>query len=455
MEAMMSKTTRSTLNRLVFACAVACLAASLPGCKTAPPAPAAPKPQPHPAAGMPVSPEEGKQVARENARAQREAWQGKSFEQFAAQTYREPFAGGKYIVNGDTPVLNEKQLREFFERQIQAPPATDPNAMQPGPKLLVVNTEEGQDTIWNSAERRQITYCVSNAFGTRYTKVVADMASAGGAWAQVADVRFVHVVSLDASCNNSTQGVVFDVRPVNVNGQYLARAFFPNEPRASRNVLIDESAFQLNPGDKLTLVGVLRHELGHTLGFRHEHTRPDSGTCFEDNNWRPLTNYDPFSVMHYPQCNGRGDWSLALTNLDQQGAACIYSPAPGFNVDPNICPDFDPTAPAAPCQVQTETLANQRVTQGGEMQYGPYSVMAGTRLEVRMLGNGPTGDPDLYVRFGQRPTQTGYACRPYADGANETCAIDVPGGQSQAFVMVRGYTVAQYHLIVTRTPGGS
>ena len=32
--------------------------------------------------------------------------------------------------------------------------------------------------------------------------------------------------------------VVFYVRPVDVDGQYLARAFFPAEPRASRNVLI-------------------------------------------------------------------------------------------------------------------------------------------------------------------------------------------------------------------------
>jgi hypothetical protein len=75
------------------------------------------------------------------------------------------------------------------------------------------------------------------------------------------DVRFVHVSSLDGSCNASTQGVVFDVRPVEVNGEYLARAFFPYDSRAARNVLIDDSAFQLDPNDKLTLTGILRHEL--------------------------------------------------------------------------------------------------------------------------------------------------------------------------------------------------
>ena len=73
-----------------------------------------------------------------------------------------------------------------------------------------------------------------------------------------------------------------------------------------------------------TLTGVLRHELGHTLGFRHEHTRPESGTCFEDNNWRALTAYDSSSVMHYPQCNGTQNGDLVLTNLDKTGAHALY-----------------------------------------------------------------------------------------------------------------------------------
>ena len=83
--------------------------------------------------------------------------------------------------------------------------------------------------------------------------------------------------------------------------QYLARAFFPSTSEASRNVLVDDSVFT---SGSWTPANILGHELGHTLGFRHEHTRPEAGTCFEDNNWRPLTPYDSASIMHYPQCNG-------------------------------------------------------------------------------------------------------------------------------------------------------
>jgi serine protease len=126
-------------------------------------------------------------------------------------------------------------------------------------------------------------------------------------------------------------------------------------------VLVDNTSFQLDPTGKLSLQGILRHELGHTLGFRHEHTRPDSGACFEDNNWRPLTSYDAFSVMHYPQCNGQGDWALTLTAIDNSGAACVYDPAPGFTIDTNICQGAEPAPGPVACGPETEAFTDQQV----------------------------------------------------------------------------------------------
>jgi hypothetical protein len=73
-----------------------------------------------------------------------------------------------------------------------------------------------------------------------------------------------------------------------------------------------------------TLSGVLRHELGHVLGFRHEHTRPEAGTCFEDDSWIPLTPYESDSVMHYPQCNGTNFGDLVITAGDAAGARAAY-----------------------------------------------------------------------------------------------------------------------------------
>jgi hypothetical protein len=41
-----------------------------------------------------------------------------TFDEFKGTVYREPFEGGKYIVNGDTPIANDKQLLEFYEKKV-------------------------------------------------------------------------------------------------------------------------------------------------------------------------------------------------------------------------------------------------------------------------------------------------------------------------------------------------
>ncbi|MDI3284468.1 M57 family metalloprotease [Polyangium sp. 15x6] len=236
---------------------------------------------------------------------------GITWEEFKANAYQEPDTG-VYIVDGDTPMFSEAELEAFYLEHVQQ-------------GALAVMTQGGSDVKWDSATALNITYCISTSFGSRYSAVVNAMNTATGAWEGAANVNFVHKSDQDANCSAQNKNVIFDVRPVNVGGQYLARAFFPNTKRNGRNVLIDNTAFT---SQGISLDGVLRHELGHALGFRHEHTRPEAGACFEDNNWRGLTPYDSGSVMHYPQCNGTNSWALNLTSQDKAGAASLYG-APG------------------------------------------------------------------------------------------------------------------------------
>ena len=114
--------------------------------------------------------------------------------------------------------------------------------------------------------------------------------------------------------------MLFPVEPIETD-EYIARAFFPSSADSEINVLVDDSVTSSGwpPSN------ILGHELGHTLGFRHEHTRPESGTCFEDNNWRPLTPYDSDSIMHYPQCNGTSATSASARST---GRAWPRSTAP-------------------------------------------------------------------------------------------------------------------------------
>jgi hypothetical protein len=126
----------------------------------------------------------------------------------------------------------------------------------------------------------------------------------------------------DAKCDQTNRNVMFDVRPI--SGQpYLARSFFPDTPRVSRNILVNSTSFKY---DEVALTGFLRHELGHTLGFRHEHISKQSpGLCPENGKFTPVTSYDSASVMHYPQCGGKNlITDMILSSLDEEGARSVY-----------------------------------------------------------------------------------------------------------------------------------
>jgi hypothetical protein len=245
-----------------------------------------------------------------------------TFEEFKLQAFQEPDTG-VYIVNGDEMAETEDLLREIYDRYMTT---VDTDGIGSSSHESIVNVVNGQWDRWSSSQAQNLTYCITasgkGSFSTdRYNAVVSAMNSATGAWEAAGRVNFVHASSQDGNCNNRNGNVVFNVSQV-CRGQYLARAFFPSSSRRSREILIDCTSFgNISPW---TLTGVLRHELGHTIGLRHEHTRPESGTCFEDNNWAALTAYDSSSVMHYPQCNGTQNGDLVLTNMDKTGAGILY-----------------------------------------------------------------------------------------------------------------------------------
>ncbi len=236
-----------------------------------------------------------------------------SYQQFRASTYVD--ADTQYVVNGDEPVSTDGKLRQFYDDMV--------GDKHTGKKLegsLVVNRVNGQDDKWSASQAADLTYCVSTKFGGDYSRMVTAMADGAGQWeAASSRIDFVHVPTQDSSCNTRNNSVLFSVEPVNTT-QYIARAFFPSSPKRSRNVLVDDSIWT---SGSWTPSNIVAHELGHALGFRHEHTRPESGTCFEDNNWRALTPYDSASIMHYPQCNGSSS-DLSMTETDRSGARALY-----------------------------------------------------------------------------------------------------------------------------------
>ncbi|RCJ19198.1 hypothetical protein A6S26_27495 [Nostoc sp. ATCC 43529] len=196
----------------------------------------------------------------------------------------------------------------------------------------LIGVTDGSGKIVRWAEGLKLTYCVLKQTFTsdqRYNTVKENMKLATQDWSVTCGVQFEYLEALDDSPGLNRAGVIFTVREIDARGAFIASAFFPNDPPSRRRVLVDGSYF--DPSLRFNRVGVLRHELGHVLGFRHEHIRSGAPPACQGEPLggdTPLTEYDPQSVMHY-FCGGRGSAELAITELDRIGSQQVYGPSFG------------------------------------------------------------------------------------------------------------------------------
>lgn len=226
------------------------------------------------------------------------------------------------VVEGDL-LLDDDQLQAWAdERETLA--RAERLGIQTDPRQLVGILRNGRILRWQDG--LTLTYCVlKNTFPVagQYQTMVDNMKAATADWSKTCGVTFEHKVALDTSAGVAVPaGVLFAVRGINANGQFIASAFFPDDPVDRRRVLIDPSYFSTSFDE----VGVLRHELGHVLGFRHEHIRTEAPPACPDEPLFGVTNltaYDPQSTMHY-FCGGVGTLMLAISTKDQEGSQRVY-----------------------------------------------------------------------------------------------------------------------------------
>jgi len=232
-------------------------------------------------------------------------------------------ADGKryYIVERDT-VLEESELLAYANSVLAPPP--DPKTA--APSELVGATIGGKLMRWKPDT--VLSWKLERS--TFPDEATADKAhgictGAGGAWNDAASEKGLKIRFAEADANTAPI-FTFAYHAFSEPGLF-AVAFFPNDPAFKRVVRIGAPTFEEVPCFDPT--GVLRHELGHVLGFRHEHIRPEAPEHIES--WvvgeigaEVLSKYDSRSVMHYPMA-GAGTRDFQLTEFDKAGFADLYT----------------------------------------------------------------------------------------------------------------------------------
>ena len=135
-----------------------------------------------------------------------------------------------------------------------------------------------------------------------------------------------------------------------------------------------------------------------------------------------------------------GSYSVTLTVTDNDGQQDSISKTVDLS---------DPVQGKLTSGVPISGLADAT---GSEQEF--YLVVPAEATTVAFNMSGGTGDADLHVKFGAKPTTGDYGCRPYLGGNNEDCSFTAQAGTY--YVMIHGYSsYSGVSLVGTYQTGGS
>jgi serine protease len=143
-----------------------------------------------------------------------------------------------------------------------------------------------------------------------------------------------------------------------------------------------------------------------------------------------LTTYDcrPYLTGNGETCSftnpAAGNWYIMLNGYAAYSGASLKASYSGGTTD---------TTPALGNNAPVTGISGATSSQ----QFWKLTVPAGQTQVVFSISGG-TGDADLYVRKGSKPTTSTFDCRPYLTGNSETCTFSNPTA-TDYYVLLRGY----------------
>ncbi|WP_305885107.1 pre-peptidase C-terminal domain-containing protein [Pleionea sp. CnH1-48] len=187
------------------------------------------------------------------------------------------------------------------------------------------------------------------------------------------------------------------------------------------------------------------HEVGHLQSARHDpNADPTStpyafghGYQYAAGNWRTIMAYN---------CSGgctRINW-WSNPNKTRNGVAMGTSStndnARVLNITSPTIANFKGSGGGGGSDT---ALTNGQAQTGlggsqGNEEFFYLDVPAGA-TNLSFVTSGGSGDADLYVKFGSKPTTSSYDCRPYRNGNAETCNIS-SAQEGRYWVMLRAYS---------------
>ncbi|MBX3240182.1 MAG: hypothetical protein KIT80_02995 [Chitinophagaceae bacterium] len=230
-----------------------------------------------------------------------------------------------YIVEGDILMdryrYNQYRISLILNRKTEK---ANQFSISPNLRIDVLNSTPVR---WTESDT--ITYCINRitfSSDERYQVAKQSIKAAAEDWMKTCNIQFEYKPEFDThNFLHGNEFVDFVLLEFDAGGLFIAKAFFSKDIPRERNIMLDPSYYD-SPFNK---VGVLRHEIGHILGFRHEHISPEAPAACPDevvSGTLPLTSYDPQSVMHY-FCGGVGSKELRISRNDSIGATQIYGPS--------------------------------------------------------------------------------------------------------------------------------